>query len=414
MNAYSLKYNNLLSSVLGGLLFVLSVIPHFATIGIVLLAVTVFYGYRKKWLRFHFNKITILFVLLYLIYLTGVLFTHHMKEALSGLEYKLSLIVLPFLLMIRTKEPFSHKNLFIGLIFGCVVGAFVGLYKGYSCYLETTSISCMLSSSVSTIIHPTYFSVYTTLAIISLWIGYRRNYPFFTAPIVVVLTCFLVVYTVLMMSLTGMLYLGLMMIVSMGLFIYTKWKKAGVVAFVFFVPVLMFACYKVVPPVKHEVDDVIYYGERYFENSDHYFESLYYPYSGTESRLIMWRISMQQLKETPFGLGTGNVDEVLQYRMQENKLHEEFVAKNLNSHNQYLQTGLETGIFGLIVLVLIILLVTWKAIKEKNLFLLALVVSFAFNCLFESMLQRQSGVVFYVVLFCILTIPITEKQIHER
>lgn len=413
MNTDSLKYNNLLSSVLGGVLFILSVIPHFATIGIILLALTIFYGYAKKYVSFQFNRITILFVLLYVIYLTGVLFTHHMKEALSGLEYKLSLIVLPFLLMIRTKESLSYKNVFIGLILGCIAGAFVGLFKGYSCYLETTSINCMLSSSVSTIIHPTYFSVYTTLAIIALWIGYRRNYRFFKLSTAVILTCFLVVYTVLMMSLTGMLYLGLILVVSLGVFIYTKWKKAGVLAFVLIVPILAFLCYKVVPPVKHEVDDVIYYGERYLKNSDHYFESLYYPYSGTESRLIMWRISMQQLKETPFGLGTGNVDAALQYRMRKNGLDAEFVAKNLNSHNQYLQTGLETGVLGLIVLVLVILLLTWKAIKEKNLFLFALVLSFAFNCLFESMLQRQSGVVFYVVLFCLLTIPITEKRIHE-
>lgn len=408
----SIKYNDLLSALVGGLLFILSVIPHFATIGIILLTLTVFYGYVKKQAFFHFNRITLLFVLLYLLYLTGVFFTNHLKEALNGLEYKLSLLVLPPLLMIRTKETFSYRNVFIGLILGCVAGAFVGLYKGVFCYLETATINCMFSSSVSTIIHPTYFSVYTTLAIIALWIGYYSNYRFFTLPAVWILTCFLVVYTILMMSLTGMLFLGLLMIVSMGLSIYSKWKKNGVAVFVFCIPVLIFLCYKVIPPVKHEIDDVIYYGERYLENSDHYFESLYYPYSGTESRLIMWRISVQQLKETPFGLGTGNVDDALQHKMKENGLHEEFVIKNLNSHNQYLQTGLEVGIFGIVILLLLIGLTTIKAIREKNVLLLALVISFTFNCLFESMLQRQSGVVFYVVLFCVLT-SLTTNRTHE-
>lgn len=420
MGNLNLQYNNVLSSVLGLLLFLLCVfpnkikvgvvtIPNLVPIGILLLVITVLYGYFRKKISFRFNKISILFVLLYLIYVIGIAFSDFPEIGKKYLEYKLSLIVFPLLLMIRTKGTISYRNIFIGLIFGCIIGAVIGLYQGFVCYTGTKEFSCWLSSSVSTIVHPTYFSVYTTIAIIAVWIGYYRKYRFFSLTVSLIITGFLAVYTLFMMSLTGMLFLGLMIFASIAVFVYQRWKKVGLVAFVITMPLLLFICYKSVPQFKHEIDDVIYYGERYLDNSENYFESLYYPYSGTESRLIMWKISLEQLKETPWGLGTGDVDHTLQKRM-ENRLNEEFVQKNLNSHNQYLQTGLEIGFFGLFVLLLAILLLVVKSIKEKNLLLFAVVFSFAFNCLFESMLQRQSGIVFYILMFCILIIPYSLRK----
>jgi O-antigen ligase len=423
MRNFNLQYNNVLSSVFGFLLFLLCVfpnkistgtitIPNLIPVGILLLAVVVLYGYFRKSIRFNFNKISILFILLYFCYVIGVVFSEFPDIGKKYLEYKLSLIVFPFLLMIRTKGIISYRNMFIGLILGCITGAFIGLYKGFNCYVGTKEFSCWLSSSVSTIVHPTYFSVYTTIAIIAIWIGYYRQYRFFSLLPSIIVTFFLVVYTLFMMSLTGMLFLALMIFTTIAVLVYLRWKKIGVVAFIVTTPLLLFACYKAVPQFKHEIDDVIYYGERYLDNSENYFESLYYPYSGTESRLIMWKISIEQFKDTPWGLGTGAVDFALQKRM-ENRLNEEFIQKNLNSHNQYLQTGLEIGFLGLFVLLLVVLLLTIKSIREKNLLLFAVVLSFAFNCLFESMLQRQSGVVFYILMFCILTIPYSLKKDDE-
>jgi O-antigen ligase len=404
MNFSSVKYNSVFTSIIGLILFLLSVFPHFVTLGIVLLALTIIYGYVKKQVTFRMNKITLLFVTLYLAYVVGLFFSDNLNTGFKYLEYKLSLLVFPFLLMIQSREPVSHRNVFIGFISGCIIGALIGLYHGMNCYMETGVFNCFLSSSVSTIIHPTYFSAYTTIAIVALWVGYSRKYTYFKLLPCIVITLFLAGYTLFMMSLMGMLYMGLMIFVVIAAWFYKKWNWIGVSAFVILTPLLMVLSYKTVPQIQHEVDDVIYYGKRYLANSDQYFESLYYPYSGTESRLIMWKVSIEQLSETPMGLGTGDVDAVLQNRMR-GQLDDEFVEKNLNSHNQYLQTGLEVGIIGLFILILPFVLLFIKALKEKNILLLALVISFMANCLFESMLQRQSGVVFYVLLVCFLTIP---------
>lgn len=404
MKQITIRYTDVLSSVFGLMLFLLSVLPHLVPLSIIILAVAVIFGYFRKEISFYFNKINLLFITLYLAYAFGCFFSDFPEIAGRYLEYKLSLIVFPVILMIRINKPFSFQNMFIGLVLGCITGAVIGSWNGYQCFENGGNFNCFLSSSVSTIIHPTYFSVYTTIAIVSIWIGYVRKYLFFSLPACVFITLFLVFYTVFMMSLTGMLFLGMLGFAVLAWFIYTKWKWTGLTAFIFLTPALLFLSYKAIPQVKHEIDDVVYYGKRYLDNSENYFESLYYPYSGTESRLIMWRISVEQLKETPWGLGTGNVDHALQSRMK-GKLNEEFVERNLNSHNQFLQTGLEVGITGLLILVALMLTTLIKAVREKNILLLAVAVSFAFNCLFESMLQRQSGIVFYTVMICLLTVP---------
>jgi O-antigen ligase len=72
----------------------------------------------------------------------------------------------------------------------------------------------------------------------------------------------------------------------------------------------------------------------------------------------------------------------------------QLVKEDLNPHNQYLQTGLEIGIFGLAILLLFICLTMISAYNRNDFLMMILISSFAFNMLFESMLQRQSGLVF--------------------
>lgn len=76
--------------------------------------------------------------------------------------------------------------------------------------------------------------------------------------------------------------------------------------------------------------------------------------------------------------------------------------RNFNPHNQFLQTGLEIGLLGLAVLLLLLVLVFVRAVRSGDLILTVLTASLVFNCLFESMLQRQSGIVFYTFWICFL------------
>jgi hypothetical protein len=65
---------------------------------------------------------------------------------------------------------------------------------------------------------------------------------------------------------------------------------------------------------------------------------------------------------------------------------------------------MEIGVIGLALLLLLIVSAVRFAVRMKNPVLLVLVTVFAFNSLFESMLQRQSGIVFLSFWICLLIV----------
>lgn len=103
----------------------------------------------------------------------------------------------------------------------------------------------------------------------------------------------------------------------------------------------------------------------------------------------------------PFGVGTGNVDEYLSKELVKLK-QKELIHHNYNPHNQFLQTAVEIGFFGLLVLFSIVFFGLYYGFKYRNWLLIIIIGSLFFNCLFESMLQRQSGIVFYCFWICLL------------
>jgi O-antigen ligase len=142
--------------------------------------------------------------------------------------------------------------------------------------------------------------------------------------------------------------------------------------------------------------------------------------TGNEVRLVMWTVTLEEIAKHPLGVGTGNVDAHLSQRLKQYgqldlAKQDEHDAIQYNPHNQFLQTGLEIGLFGLFVL-LFFIVQTWRLARTyKSYLLMAVVASLVVNSLFESMLQRQSGIVFYAFWICLLTvISVTNTKIQAQ
>ena len=102
-----------------------------------------------------------------------------------------------------------------------------------------------------------------------------------------------------------------------------------------------------------------------------------------------------------FGVGTGDSRDKLMEKYLEKNMKTEYEF-GLNSHNQFLNTAVSIGIIGLVVLILCFLMPFYQGWKQKELLLMGFVVIVSMNLLFESMFERQSGVIFYVFLNTIL------------
>ena len=133
-------------------------------------------------------------------------------------------------------------------------------------------------------------------------------------------------------------------------------------------------------------------------------------FNGTSFRVYQFRIFTELVKEnnvffTGFGLNASypKIEEkAVQYNLYMGKKNDsEGGYQSKNFHNQYVQNFAELGVFGFILL-LIMLFVNFKnAIKSKDFVHFAFAFLMISLFLTESFLWRQRGVVFFTMMYCL-------------
>jgi O-antigen ligase len=120
--------------------------------------------------------------------------------------------------------------------------------------------------------------------------------------------------------------------------------------------------------------------------------------NSTNIRSHVWKYSAQLLMKHPLtGVGTGDVKDELVKTYLENGY--EVAAKgNYNPHNQFLHTGIIAGIPGMIILSLLFILTFSFALKNKDKLMQMVVLIVFLNCLTESFLERQAGIIFFTAI----------------
>jgi hypothetical protein len=119
-------------------------------------------------------------------------------------------------------------------------------------------------------------------------------------------------------------------------------------------------------------------------------------------RLLLWGNALTVWKESPiFGHGIGDS----KYRLVE--IHEEqnideAVNRKYNCHNQFLETATQTGIIGLVILLLVFAVPFYHSIKKKQELLFLFLMICFINFMFETMLHRLAGVVFFAFWYSFL------------
>src|SRR5690606_4992269 len=131
---------------------------------------------------------------------------------------------------------------------------------------------------------------------------------------------------------------------------------------------------------------------------------------GFTTRMLSWDASVELIKDSPLlGYGAGDTQKALNTVYKE-KGYVHPLREQYNAHNQFLQSWLEKGLFGLIVFISIIGIIVQKAfINRHNRFILLSIVSvLIINALFESYLNRYSGISFFAFFCCLALTSSTE------
>ena len=123
-------------------------------------------------------------------------------------------------------------------------------------------------------------------------------------------------------------------------------------------------------------------------------------HSIANARLLTWHSSLLLIKEKPiFGYGLGDANDQLIAKYKELGYQKNYTNR-YNAHNQFFQTWLQTGVFGMIVLISIFVVLGLRmrsSPNELSVFLILLI-----SLLFESMLVRFNGIVFFSIIVSLL------------
>lgn len=134
--------------------------------------------------------------------------------------------------------------------------------------------------------------------------------------------------------------------------------------------------------------------------------------TGNQARLILWTISGEIIAAHPLGVGISGLDLEMSRKLHVLGFHE-MAAKHWNPHNQFLQLTAEIGWLGLLLFISILIAIARLAWQRKDQLLGFLLLSLVLNSLFESMLQRQSGIVFYLLFLSAFIAIITYSKNEE-
>lgn len=359
-------------------------------------------------------------MLLYLMYVLGIFFSIDQSHGWKYAEYKAAMLVLP--LLFSFKPVFSLKKSFpvTGFLLGMLWVIFIGLSRSWECYQENHWLFyCFSKANISPVHHPSYFSCFLLFVVAVYYYGFSDAWKGYTKGGLIVSSLVAMLLYFLCFSLAGILYLG-MLIGLVGLFYLVKKKSIKWVG-ITIVGITLFGFF-----FKSQISEI---SSELKEGAQSYTELFVAPEKfiaervdketipGNEVRLIMWKVSLELMIENPLGVGTGSVDEYLRKRLRSYGLNQ-MADEDYNPHNQFFQTAIEIGWFGLLVLLSLMAYGIYLSWRKRSYLLLLLFTCLAFNSLFESMFQRESGILFFTFWMVLLAQDIDQAFLplskHKR
>jgi len=345
----------------------------------------------------------ILCISYYLLHIIGMAWTEDIASGWDELEYKLSFLVIPLLFVFRV----PYKDKFLRLVSLSYVGGTI-CFMAYaliraSLRYEDEGLTVWFYSQLSSYFHPAYMALYACWAAI-LSIQLFKEYPRFNF-IFWISALLMLFFVVLLASKAGFfaaiitVFFAAVYLLRISFKSYTHWLIIGssiaILAFgSAYSPSLNQRLLAATETVKqNETDNSIIASPDTVQNQ--------VSQGSTSLRLIAMRAGFDYFVSHPFGAGTGDLDLAMLEEYQKMEARES-IEKKLNPHNQYLSTGVALGWPGMLLLLGILFFPAWYFLRKGRIIHFALPLILAFNLVFESMLEVQGGIVFFVFWITLL------------
>jgi O-antigen ligase len=364
-------------------------------------------------------------ILFYISYGIGMCYTTNVNEGLSSLETKFSFFILPIVFLKYKTELTDKLVLYLRIfILSCTINALIcfgfaafrffkpelvvlygipyDLGAGYFYYNE-----------LSHFFHPSYIAMYCVFALFALvHINQTKLLPnTFNSPkwLNGVVGFILTFFVLLLSSKAGWIGLFGFFTYLFVLLIKNKQTLKGIILMLCLAGGFYFFNINYTPKFSARIpklsvikDALNNDGTKPTNSSD-----------GNGSRVLVWKAAIDLFKQHPvIGVGTGDAKDKMLEMYKQKGMQSEYESQ-LNSHNQYLNTAVALGLIGVSILLLCFASSFYFAFKDKNFLLLVFVSLAGMNFLFESMLERQAGVIFFVFFYTLLNYRLPQSAVES-
>ncbi len=332
----------------------------------------------------------------FLLYAVSLLYSEDKKEGLSFLMLELPMLIFPIGFYLKTrlpeaegtrKSPIQITDLFMlfTTIMCLITLAHFAISGLFSKFQEASSFNSIYREEAMRIWkkHPTYLSVYIGFAVFvavnrisGVERGVWKRIAIFALPILL--------FTILLFSSRGPL-LGMFFVLAICFFLYIRSVKVRLVLLAFMV-LFCAGAVRYIPAV----------GSRFAEIANTAFTPpTGLEFNSTNLRAGILHCSVKVIGSHPFtGVGVGDVQHELQYCYATFPT-EAYSLITYNSHNQYLQFALATGVLGTAVFVGLIWLMLKRAWSGNQKLFLCFTIFLGICFFSENLLSRQAGIMFF-------------------
>ena len=364
--------------------------------------------FSEKINRLRQNKEVAIFLILYALYVIGLLYSSNIALGLKSIEQKLVLLIIPliaassFAFTDQQREwalrSFVYSNVLF--ILTCIVlnvidisggppythvnfdpytlSRFKELHPGFAPVWMQFSYIAFTSPILSS---PVFISLYLSLSVFILFDLHTIKFKY-------VLIGWLSLTIVLLSSRVGILTL---ISISLLILFYDLFKRKfplrhNLLKITYIISLLLLVIF--FPVTRFRVIE-----EPLSTSTDLPTDASHW--NSVNLRFLEWKSGIEGIRNTGItGTGTGDGLEVLDSYY--NQVDLGIFDHPYLSHNQYIETALEIGLAGFIALLFCLFVPFMRALKTKNVLLMSVVLMTCLACLSTSFFERARGLTFYV------------------
>lgn len=352
-------------------------------------------GSKEYWRHLKQFKIGWLSIVFFILNIFALIYTDHWDSGVFDIESKLSFFIFPLVLASSVhfyRKVYIENLLFffvIGLLFASMYCLYIGFYRVLAL---DASFQYLTYIDLSVIMHPSYFSMYLCFGVLIVYHRWKINlFTKFGQRVFYILSLALFVLMILLLSSkTGIIVLFLVLLAI----IHDLVKRKIAVFALLFLTLSLFT--------------VIFLTNDRFESMrgqvSHLFSSEQLNEKESSGiRIVLWNTASDMIAENwLFGIGGGD----LKYELTEKAGIKTFDKNDnriyFNAHNQWLETFLSVGVIGLLLILSWLVLPMFKIVSEYRIILIGLFIIILVNGIFESVFNRQEGVIFIVFFWTFL------------